>query len=199
MPNIELKKLKACIVRTKDLIKNGEPVALSENICLSINCYAYALGILYNGTEKIPFNPGFTDGLLYLRPTPNQLIENICTDLRNLKISFRKLGLDDDIKLLKHEYLIKVFYCQSNAFLNTGDYHFIRQDPKTGYCFQKCGIFHQPEILQSNFSYSNRLTIEEPDIVISSTQEGFSYELLPIAYFAIKEPVHKKTSKKHKI
>lgn len=199
MPNIELEKIKSCIVRTKDLIKNGEPIELDENICISINCYAYALGILYEGNEKIPFNPGFTDGLLYLRPTPEQLIKNICTDLKNLNIPFRKFDLKDDITLLKHEYLIKVFYCKSVALLNNGDYHFIRQDPKTGYWFQKCGIFQQPEILQSNFSYSNHLTIEEPDIIISTNSEGSSYQLLPIAYFAIKETKNKKNSKKHKI
>ena len=199
MPNIEIEKLKACIVRTKDLVKNDEPLELDEHISTSINCYAYALGILYDGDKEIPFNPGFTDGLLYLRPTSEQLIENICTDLTNLNLQFRKFDLKDEITLLKHEYLIKVFYCQSVDFLDNGDYHFIRQDPKTGYWFQKCGILQQPQLLQSNFSYSNHLSIEEPDLIISTTPKGHYYKLLPIAYFAIKEPVHKKTSKKHKM
>ena len=125
--------------------------------------------------------------MIYSGKDSSVLIENICVDLKNLNLKFRKLGMKDKIKLSKHEYLIKVFYAQPSYNLPFGDFHFIRQDSKTGYWFHKPGLSRQPEILSSDIDLPDNILGEEPNIITSLNENGFFYELRPIAYFAITE------------
>lgn len=192
MPIIEMVNLKKNIVRTKDLVVNGVPLELDKNICNLINCYIYSLGVLYNGTKQINFNPGFTEGLIYWGSSSEELLNNVIIDLKNLDISFRQFGLNDEKKLKKNEYLIKLFYAPPNEFFRYGDFHFMRQDPKTDNWFHKIGQNNQPEVLQYAFNFTSPFLSEEPNIVTSYTPEGFCYELNPVGYFAITEPKFKK-------
>lgn len=186
MPIIELKKLN--IVRTKDLLTNGIPKNLDENISNITNCYTYSLGIFYKGHENLCLNPGFTERLPFWGSSVEELLEKIYIDLKNLNIKFREIELDGNVKLKKNEYLIKIFYAPPNIKQPKGDFHFIRQEPKRGYWFHKVGIEHQPEIIHSTAYPLLLFDPFEPDEINCIAFEDYQYTLKPVIYLAIKEP-----------
>lgn len=175
-------KIRRSIRRTKELLKNGEIKLLDEETVRKTNCYAYSLGIMYHG-EGADFDIGFTNHTLDKLVDPKEIIDKICTDLENLRFKFRKINLMDDKVLRKNEYLVKVFYAEPNEYDPEGDFHFMRQDRKSGKWFHKMGWYYQPEFVESNseeqFYFNNS---GEP---MSFTTWEFSYK--PLTYFAITE------------
>ena len=189
MPIIELEKLRASIVKTQDLLDlNGIPKYLDDSVCSTTNCYTYALGILYNGPKNFPLNPGFTEGIPYWGRNTDEFLNGIYTDLKNLNISFRKIELNEDIKLEKNEYLIKLFFTPANEMHPKGDFHFVRQEPKRGYWFHKEGLEFQPQIIHSPSYPLILFDPYEPDEISCVAIEDFHYTLEPVIYLAIKEP-----------
>ena len=62
MTERELDIIRKSISPSKRLIKDAKPIILREGLSHSMNCYAYAMGIMYPGDYCDPnmYNPGFT-------------------------------------------------------------------------------------------------------------------------------------------
>lgn len=186
----ELKRIKSSIVTTKDLITRTIPITLSEEICESINCYAYALGIMWYN-DFVNFQPGFTgksidnqfDSNFKLNDSET-FMQEICSDLQNLGISYRQIELDGKKSLAEGEYLIKVFCTKPYVCGLIGDFHFVRYDNCTGIWFHKVGWYMQPEVVSDRSYDKVKWKYSEPD-------EFYDYsactKLEPLGYFAIKE------------
>lgn len=187
MPIIETGEIKDSIRRTCELLENGVPVILDKETAETTNCYAYSLGITYHGLKGRHFNPGFTEGLSYYGKEAEELMEKIQIDLKNLDISFRKLDLEEDKDLGENEFLIKVFYTPPNEKLPNGDFHFVRQDRKTGKWCHKLGWNRQPDLVQSDQGYEGPIPGSEPTTFTRHETDGFTYVYDPVGYFAITE------------
>lgn len=178
MINVGIAEIKNSILRSKDLFDEGISITLDLKLQELVNCYAYSLGIMY--PEDI-FNPGFSQNLKYYGREAEELMIKVYIDLETLGKRFRRLGLNDKIILGENEYLIKVFYSPPNEKSKVGDFHFIRQDKKTGLWFQKWKE-KQPEIIQSH-------VISEfgPNVINSIWDDGFVFKYEAVGYFAIGE------------
>ena len=106
MPSIGIEEIRNSILRSNDLLKDGVSITLDLKLEKLVNCYAYALGIMY---PRDIFNPGFSQNLKYYGREPEELMAKVYIDLETLKKSFRRFDLNDKIILEKDEYLIKVF------------------------------------------------------------------------------------------
>lgn len=96
MPSIGIEEIKNSMLRSKDLFNNGVSITLdliSEEL---VNCYAYSLGIMY---PRDIFNPGFSQNLKYYGREPEELMAKIYIDLETLEKSFRRLNLNDKIRI----------------------------------------------------------------------------------------------------
>ncbi len=184
---LEIEAIKDTICRSEDLLQGNNPIVLDAETVKTTNCYAYSLGIMYNGMKGRYFIPGFTECLPYYGESTEELMGKIVIDLQNLGISFRKLELEEEKNLQENEYLVKVFYTPPNKELPTGDFHFIRQDRDTGIWFHKMGWYRQPDIVQSDPGYEGPIPGSEPSNITSNGKDGFSYVYDSVAYLAIKE------------
>ena len=178
MPSIGIEEIRNSILRSNDLLKNGISITLDLKLEELVNCYAYALGIMY---PRDIFNPGFSQNLKYYGREPEELMAKVYIDLETLKKSFRRFDLNDKIILEKDEYLIKVFYCPPNKKLNTGDFHFMRQDPESKFWFHKWKK-QQPKVIQPNFIHELG-----PTVINSVWDDGCVFKYEATGYFAIKE------------
>lgn len=179
----ELERIKSSIVPTKELITRTTPIALSEEICKSINCYAYALGIMWHD-KSVFFKPGFTENICIGNPYDSEIImKGICSDLENLGISYRQLDLDGKKSLEEKEYLIKLFFTKPRNSLTDGDFHFVRFDNCTNIWFHKMGWHLQPDIVRDGFGRRVEWKNSEPDRFYDS----FMGIIEPLGYFVIKE------------
>lgn len=170
-----LRSLEQSIVPTTKLLEGPKVIQLSDGICKSVNCYAYALGILYRVQigEFIQFCPGFT-----ANNTVNwqkDIMKYIEDDLNVLDIPHRLIPLDGNIRLRAGEYLTKVFMHKDRS-----DFHFVRYDPVTKKWFHKEGLY-QPEIMRVYEEVEHSIFSKEP----KSYHFG---DYRPVGYFAIKEP-----------
>lgn len=175
---IWIEEIKNSMIRSKDLFHEGIPITLDLKLEEMINCYAYALGIMY---PRDIFNPGFSKNLKYYGREPEELMAKVYIDLETLGKRFRRLGLNDRIILEENEYLIKVFFSPPNEKSKVGDFHFIRQDNQTRFWFQKWKK-HQPKIIQPNL-----ISEFGPTIINSIWDDGFLFKYEAIGYFAIKD------------
>lgn len=169
-----LRSLRQSIVPSTGLIKGSKPVELPEDICISINCYAYALGILYRRQMEdfFKFNPGFASN----NPDSwkKDIMKSVDGDLNILEIPHRLIPLDSAPHLEPNEYLIKVFVEKYNK-----DFHFVRYDPVSKTWFHKEG-FLRPERMRVYEKVEHSIFGCEP----SSYYFG---DYRPKGYFAIKE------------
>lgn len=184
---LETETIKNTIRTSKYLLEGGNPIALDAETVGTTNCYAYSLGIMYHGIRGKDFIPGFTENLPYFGENAEELMKKIEIDLENLRISFRKIGLEEEIQLQENEYLVKVFYTPPNRKLPAGDFHFIRQDRATEVWFHKMGWHRQPDVVQSDPGYEGPIPGSEPSSITSHDNDGFSYEYAPVVYLAIIE------------
>lgn len=167
------------------LTSQNTVVPLSKKATQSLNCYAYALGITFSGNSKQHYFPGFTIQKFPLI-TPKLLCKFFTIDLKNLGIRYRKIGLDESTDIMENEYLIKLFYSSPNSYLPDGDFHFVRQDPKSKLWFHKLGWKNQPELVQSCVPKNNTLLGTEPiEFDFVDSNNNLAYKLEPICYFAI--------------
>lgn len=122
-----LDKIKSSIVNEKELFNDDFEInKLRKKVCENTNCYAYSLGIM----EPAPRNknlyiPGFTtfENTNYL--SKENFILKVSEDLHNLKIEFRKYGIDDEITVNDNEYLIQVLFVpKDKKNFKKGDFHF---------------------------------------------------------------------------
>lgn len=188
MPSIEIGRIKDSIVRSDNLLRNDIPITLEEEMAQTTNCYAYSLGIMYHGIRGLHFTPGFTDGLRYYGKDTKELMKKVRIDLQNLGIAFRQFGLKrKKIVLRDNEYLIKVFYTPPNSELPEGDFHFVRQDKKTGKWFHKMGWYRQPEFVKSDPGCKGPIPGIEPTTFTMHYDDGFTYTYKSVGYFAITE------------
>ena len=190
MPTINISKLKDSMVRSNNLLQNDIPVVLDATTVEGINCYAYALGIMYDDDTKRRgfYRPGFTEGIRYDGENVKELMKKIRIDLQNLGISFRQFDLNSKKMVLRDkEYLIKVFYTPKNKKLPAGDFHFVRKDKQTGKWFHKMGWYKQPDVVQSDPGYEGPIPGSEPTTFTLNDDDGFTYVYNPVAYLAITE------------
>lgn len=107
-----LNMIKRSIVNEKELFNNDfEIKELTKKVCENINCYAYSLGIMEPAPSRTNlYIPGFTtfENTNYL--SKENFILKVSEDLHNLKIEFRKYGIDDEITVNDNEYLIQVLF-----------------------------------------------------------------------------------------
>lgn len=179
-----LKKIRESIVRSNELLSNNKLKLLDEETARSTNCYSYALGIMYRAKGK-DFCIGFTENVIMYLEDPNEIVNKICIDLKNLNISFRKINLHENKDLRENEYLVKLFYTPPSENIKDGDIHFIRQDRKSGKWFHKLGWYNQPEFVKSNSEIQFDLELNgEPKSIIYTDCYEIYY---PIVYFAIAE------------
>lgn len=176
------KKMRKSIIHADKLLKNGIPIELDEDTVESTNCYAYSLGIMYNGIRCLHYSPGYTEGVKYQGTGREELMKKTEIDFRNLKISFRRVLLDQDVQLKENEYLIKLFFYPRTNDLPSGDFHFIRQDPKTKKWFHKLGWYNQPTLVNQN----NGIGTEPNRLIVSGG--SCSYIIYqPVCYYIITE------------
>jgi len=174
------KKMRRSIIYTHKLLRNGTPIELDENTVESINCYAYSLGIMYNGIRNRHYTPGYTESLKYKGTGLQELMWNTEIDFHNLKVLFRKITLEENSELKENEYLIKLFFCPATKDLPSGDFHFIRQDPKTKKWFHKIGWYNQPTLVKQNNDVGT-----EPKQLIIRTDSCDYIIYRPVCYYAI--------------
>ena len=176
MLSIGIEEIKNSILRSEDLFNDGVSITLDLELEELVNCYAYAIGIMY---PKYIFNPGFSQNLKYYGKEPEELMVKISIDLENLGKSFRRFSLNNKINLGESEHLIKVFYSSPNPKSKYGDFHFIRQDPKTGFWFQKWKK-QQPKIIPPSLGFEFG-----PNVINSFWKDGFIFKYEAVGYFAI--------------
>lgn len=190
MPIASIAEIKASIVRSEDLLEKGVPIHLDSAIVTKTNCYAYSMGIMYNTFPDGQhfYVPGFTEGKMYDIESLESLLENIKQDLKNIGIKFQEYQLEEKPKPKENEYLVKLFYAAPCKNLSSGDFHFVRQDKKSGKWFHKMGWLNQPAILQSDSQYEQVEAGSEPASFISHDIIGeviATYK--PVSYFIIME------------
>lgn len=183
----ELKKIRNSIINSSNLLEKNKPTILDEKTVKSINCYAYSLGIMYNGERGIHYSPGYTTNKKYNGISPEELMRYIELDLKNLRISFRRIELKEKFELDESEYLIKVFFTPQNSRMARGDFHLIRQDRKTQKWFHKMGWNNQPCLTQLDCDYKKKHLGQEPNRITTRENDGFSFVYLPVCYLAITE------------
>lgn len=187
MHKFELNKIRNSIVHNSNLIKHGIPILLNEKTVKSTNCYAYALGIMYNGERYKHYKPGYTTNKEYNGISPKELMLYIEADLKNLNISFRRIELTQQFELKRNEYLTKVFFAPQNRKMPKGDFHLIRQDKITGKWFHKMGWNAQPCLTQLDYDYNKQYLGQEPDKITTCENDGFLFVYFPVCYLAITE------------
>lgn len=179
----KLRKIKESIVDEKLLLTGNdcEVKELSAKTYEHLNCYSYALGIMYPSKNRI-YTPGFTTKENYIEDSKISLISKICEDLDNLGISYRKFGVYDEIDLLEGEYLIQVMYvpCYCNLWIKA-TFHFSRRS-KDGFWFSKQGWLNQP-----SYEKIEVLKKEEDEEIVRVYSENCVRSYVRIVYFAIKE------------
>lgn len=177
----ELFEIRNSIVSEDKLISvdSNEVLELEEKICKSINCYAYVLGIM---KTSIFYIPGFTMKRKYDEDSKESFLLSICEDLKNLKIKYRKFGINDKINLKQNEYLIQALFIPNNCdlyFRHT--FHFSRMS-KNGEWFAKEGRLNQPCFEQVECIYK----FDDCEIV-EVTSSNCVNKYFRVAYFAIEE------------
>lgn len=178
MDSNDLQELRKSIVRT-DKVFAGYPVQFTRDIVESINCYAYSMGIIYHGKKEIDFYPGFAIGKTWNVRKEDEIIQNVRADLRKIGIRHRQIALGKKPELKSNEYLVKLYLLPASIIVPEGDFHFIRQDKKTGRWFHKMGWYDQPDFVQEDDS-------EEPGVIVESAN-GKVYIYREVCYFAITE------------
>lgn len=187
-----MRDIRNSIVRSSSLLKEGVPISLDEKTVNSTNCYAYAMGIMYNILTKPRgfYNPGFTENESFkLIDTPEILINRVKHDLDNIGIKYREVISEKKGELKENEYLVKIFMADPNEEIPRGDFHFVRQDRKTGKWFHKLGWDRQPEITQSAPECDDDYILgSEPEDITICCNNNFSYTYYEAGYLAIEEP-----------
>ena len=152
---------------------------LKSKICKKLNCYAYSLGIM---KPSICYIPGFTMEKEYDENSKESFLLNVCEDLKNLGIKYRKFGINDEINLKPNEYLIQTLFIPNNSGLYFRDsFHFSRLS-KNNEWFAKQGWQNQPCFEQVKVVDK----FDDFEIVeISSVNCVNKY--FRVAYFAIEE------------
>lgn len=174
----DLKAIRKSVVRS-DKVFAGYPVHFSKDIVESINCYAYSMGIIYHGEKEIDFYPGFAVDKKFKAQDEEELIQNIRADLKKIGIRHRFIEMGKNPELQPNEYLVKVYSLPPAKFAPDGDFHFIRQDRKTGRWFHKMGWYDQPDFVQEEDN-------EEPSVIVTRSL-GETYLYHEVGYFAITE------------
>lgn len=189
MPIANIAEIKASIVRSDKLLEDTVPIHLDEESAKHTNCYAYSMGIINNSFSEghVTFVPGFTENQMYDFESQESLIENIKKDLENIGIKFKEYQLGEKPELKENEYLVKLFFSPPSKYLSSGDFHFVRQDRKSGKWFHKMGWETQPAIIQSDVQYEQVEAGSEPDSIISHTLFEDVYIYNPVCYFVITE------------
>lgn len=191
LPVETIEEIRHSIVRGDSLLSGGVPINLDETTVNSTNCYAYSMGIMYNFFTKRRafYNPGFTEYDSF-KPddTPEMLMNRVKHDLDNIGIKYREIEKNEKTVLKENEYVVKVFMADPNEKIPRGDFHFIRQDKKTGKWFHKLGWERQPDIIQSDPEYhDDSIPGSEPDTFTSHYKDGFSFIYYSVGYLAIEE------------
>lgn len=177
-----VRKMRKSIIHTEKLLKNGIPIELDEDTVESTNCYAYSLGIMYNGIRCLHYTPGYTESNKYKGTGSQELMRKTEIDLQNLKINFKRVPLEQIVELERNEYLVKLFFYASTDDLPSGDFHFIRQDPKTKKWFHKVGWYNQATLVKQNDSIGT-----EPNQLIIRCDSCYYIVYQPVCYYVIRE------------
>lgn len=182
---ISLEQIKKSRVREAKLVNLSSGIKkLPKNICLNINCYAYALGIMEPSPENnVLYIPGFTTESLVDYSSPENFLKKVCQDMDNLGIKYRKYGVyDNDIVLSNNEYLIQVLYVEPNEenFIK-GSFHFIRKS-KYDFWFSKPGWTNQP-MLENIIDVKNYSNFQ----IVKCKYQFCVIEYKNIGYFAVEE------------
>ena len=183
----KLQKIKNSIVKNSKLdSRNSEKLyGLPSKSRVRINCYAYALGIMYPSRNL--YNVGFTTDTKYKDISREKFISLICEDLKNLGIKYRIFKINDEIKLRENEYLIQALYVSKELYYKE-DFHFLRQS-KAGFWYAKDGYDNikpaltKIEILNYEYEDGNSELVK-----LYSSNYG-SKQYIRVAYFAIEEKV----------
>ena len=179
-----LDKIKSSIVNEKELFNDDFEInKLRKKVCENTNCYAYSLGIM----EPAPRNknlyiPGFTtfENTNYL--SKENFILKVSEDLHNLKIEFRKYGIDDEITVNDNEYLIQVLFVPKDTKnFRKGIFHFSRKNKNCKW-FSKMGWLYQP-----CFEEVEILAMVDNSELVKVTSKYCSNQYLRIGYFVVKE------------
>lgn len=179
-----LNMIKRSIVNEKELFNNDfEIKELTKNVCENINCYAYSLGIMEPAPSRTNlYIPGFTtfENVDYL--SKENFILKVSEDLHNLKIEFRKYGIDDEIIVNDNEYLIQVLFIPKDTKnFRKGNCHFSRKN-KNGKWFSKMGWLYQP-----CFEEVEILAMVDNYELVKVTSKYCSNQYLRIGYVVVKE------------
>lgn len=170
------------IVKSRDLIENGVAKPLPQYVETGINCYAYALGIMFPKIRTLgSYHPGDISG----KPITDlsdveKLKEAVCMDLGAINKQYRCVKVGEEVEV-KNEYVIKLFY-KKPINGKYGDFHFMRQDPETRKWFHKEGWFFPPEIVSRKFFEEDEIVNKEP-----VWYGDYSKEYDPICYWVIDE------------
>lgn len=183
----KLQKIKNSIVKNSKLdSRNSEKLyGLPSKSRVRINCYAYALGIMYPSRNL--YNVGFTIDTKYKDISREKFISLICEDLKNLGIKYRIFKINDEINLRENEYLIQALYVSKELYYKE-DFHFLRQS-KAGFWYAKNGYENtkpaltEVEILNYEYEGGNSELVK-----LYSSDYG-SKQYIRVAYFAIEEKV----------
>lgn len=178
-----LRKIINSIVNEDKLLDSKYPYVkeISDELYEYTNCYAYALGICYSSKDRI-YVPGFTTKKNYIEDSKDDLILKICEDLENLKISYRKFGLNDEIELFDNEYLVQVMYVPDHCDLwIKSAFHFSRLS-KEGFWFSKSGWLNQPSL-----ECIRVLGKEDSNEIVEVCSNNVIRKYVRIGYFAITE------------
>lgn len=148
-----------------------------------INCYAFALGIMYPKFGL--YVPGFTTQKEYIDVSREDFISLICEDLNNLEIKYRIFGINEKIDLKENEYLIQAMYIPKTKYY-VEDFHFLRKS-KAGFWYGKDGYLNRSPCVEDiqilNYEYDDGKS--ELVKVFSDNCNGRQY--IRVAYFAIEE------------
>lgn len=177
----ELQRIKESIVNENKLIleTSGEIIKLPEEVNLNINCYAYSLGIMRPADSYIP---GFTTSQIYDENLIDSFILNICKDLENLEIKYRKFKVNDEIKLNEKEYLVQALFLPDSSDLWIySAFHFSRMNKKKKW-FAKQGWIEQPCF--EKVKVINKFDDFE---IVEVTSVNCIRKYFRVAYFAIEE------------
>lgn len=183
----KMQKIINSIVKNNKLdSRNSEKIyGLPSKSRDKINCYAYALGIMY--PDRGLYDIGFTTEIKYKDISREKFISLICEDLKNLGIKYRIFRINDKIELRDNEYLIQALYVSKDLYYKE-DFHFLRQS-KAGFWYAKDGYDNTKPALTKieilNYEYEDG----NSELVKLYSSNYGSKQYIRVAYFAIEEKV----------
>ncbi|MBR3613911.1 MAG: hypothetical protein IKL55_01885 [Clostridia bacterium] len=135
-----------------------------------VNCYSYALGLLYDVTF---LNPGQISRMqLQKQYTDQELLERVFSDIHVLGMGIRKSTLEEEI-LSDNEWKIAIMNTDTSFSQERYDYHFLKQNTNKQW-FQKIPFDQFPTKYDSRYR-----TITNPETAT------YSYHYHLVGYFVV--------------